>query len=358
MMQNNLATPPLQPAHRPDPTGRLAFLRRFCARYPYLAALLLLVYWLAMLLGLGRLFLLVLLLTHVHMPVLLANLIGELLLLLVIILPLTLLGWWSEAGFTRGITAWGIVLCLVPLLLVCGPVLIGLPLIVSSAPVSIIVTAVSLALLVGIVEEGMFRGLILRSLLPRGIWPAVLLSALCFACVHLTNLLEGASLGYVFQQMILAFGTGVLFAALRLRTRSIWPGVFLHAGRDAAGLILLGLDPALMNAPLSDTATAYNTIFCILFLLNAVILLRSSQGRKLEVAYGLAPDPVPVAPPTSPVPWPYASSPIPYSNYTSPATYGEQPPFQASPNPPLYHDYTSPAAYGAQQPPETPAQDQ
>src|SRR6185437_7609836 len=157
MMRNNLAPSPIQPAQGPDPTGRLAFLRRFCARYPYLAALLLLVYWLILLLGLGRLFLLVLLLTHAHMSVLLANLLGEFLLLLVISLPLTLLGWWSEAGFTRGVTAWGIVLCLVPFVLVCGPVLIGLPLIINSAPLSIVVTAVSLALLVGIVEEGMFR---------------------------------------------------------------------------------------------------------------------------------------------------------------------------------------------------------
>ena len=332
-MQNNLATPPPQWDKLPGTAGRAAFLPRLIGRHPYLGALFLLVYWLALLIALGRLLVLVLWLIHLHIPPLLANLIGEVLIAFVVILPLALFGWWSEAGFTRGTNARGIVICLIPFLLIAGPALLGLPVIVGEAPASIIVIAVVLSLLVGFVEEGMFRGLILRSLLPKGIWPAVLLSAFCFACVHLTNLISGASWGYVAEQMILAFGTGVLFAAIRLRTGSIWPSIFLHAFRDVAGLILLGINPSILKAPLSNAATAVNGTFCLIFLLNALVLLRGSQVRKLEVAYGLVPAPAPIPPGSGPMSLPYTPPPV------------------------SYRDYTSPEAYRDQQPPETPFND-
>lgn len=333
-MWNNPTTFPYQPAPLPDAAGKRPS-RRWIDRHPYTGALLLLVYWLVLLLGLGRLFRLVLVLAHIQISALLANLIGEVLLVLIVVLPLALLRWWSEVGFTRGIGGRGLLICLMPLILVCGPVLIGLPMVIGEAPESIVVTAVVLSLLVGFAEEGMFRGLILRSLLPAGIWSAVLLSALCFACVHLTNLIQGASWGYVAQQMILAFGTGVLFAAVRLRTGSLWPTILLHAGRDVAGLILLGINPSLMNVPLSNIAIIYNAIFCLLFLLNALVLLRASQVRKLKVAYGLAsPLPSPPLPPYGPLPTSHSSDNTPpfypgsvsYREYPAPPISGDQPP--------------------------------
>ena len=325
-MQNNLVTPPPQPGNLSEVVGRVAWLKRLVIRHAYLGALLFLVYWLALLLGLGRFFGLLLLLTHIHLSVLSANLLGELLMAFVVALPISLLGWWSETGFTHSVSRRGIVICLLPFFLVCGPALLGLPVIINEAPLSIVVFAVLLALLVGFAEEGMFRGLILRCLLPKGIWPAVLLSALCFASVHLTNLLVGVSWGYVVEQLMLAFGSGVLFAAIRLRTGSIWPSIVLHMLRDVAGLILLGINPAIMNVTLSNVVLIVNGVFCVLFLLNAFVLLRPGQVRKLKVVYGLVPPPAPIP---SPIPFnnapqPY-QPPLSYPDYTSPTTYGDQP---------------------------------
>src|SRR5258708_4616128 len=284
--------------------GRLAFVKHWIGRHPYLGALLFLVYWLGLLLGLGRLLSLAITIPHIHLSFLQANLFGELLLALIVVLPLALLGWWSETGFTRGINGRGVAICLIPAVLIVGPTLFGLPLIVGKASESVLVIAIVLALLVGFAEEGMFRGLIIRSLLPKGIWPTVLLSALLFTSAHLTNLIHGTSGGYVSGQLILAFGSGVLFAALRLRTGSIWPSILLHAGHDAAGLILAGINPSILLVSVSNTTLIVNGIFCLFFLLNAFILLRPSQVRKLRIAYGLEPEPV-VSPYGTVPPLPY-----------------------------------------------------
>ncbi len=347
-MQNPLANTPSPTDITEDRSSRFASLKRWIERHPYLSALLFLVYWLALLLILGRFFLFILMITHLslHLSLLQANLLGEVLLVLIVVLPIFLLGWWSRVGLTRGINGQGVVICLIPLLLLVGLPLLGVLGFVSQASESILVSAIALSLLTGFAEEGMFRGLILRALLPAGIWPAVLISALCFTAVHLTNLINGISFGYVAGQLVLAFGSGVLFAAIRLRTNSLWPSLLLHAGHDVGGLILLGIDPAIVRAPLTSAAIIVNGIFCLLFLLNAWVLLRASQVRRLKVAYGLAPAPVPSTPYN-----PYN----PYMPYPPSTSYPPSPPYPPSTP---YQEYTSFPIYGNQQPPPVPPDDE
>ncbi len=68
-------------------------------------------------------------------------------------------------------------------------------------------------------EELLFRGLILRGLMQRyGTVPAVLLSTLLFALVHLNP-----------YQFASAITMGVFLAWLFVRTRSLWPCVIAHA---------------------------------------------------------------------------------------------------------------------------------
>jgi len=338
-MQNPLANTPSPTDITEDRSSRFASLKRWIERHPYLSALLFLVYWLALLLILGRFFLFILMITHLslHLSLLQANLLGEVLLVLIVVLPIFLLGWWSRVGLTRGINGQGVVICLIPLLLLVGLPLLGIVEVTSQASESILVSAIALSLLTGFAEEGMFRGLILRALLPAGIWPAVLISALCFTAVHLTNLINGISFGYVAGQLLLAFGSGVLFAAIRLRTNSLWPGLLLHAGHDVGGLILLGVDPAIIRAPLTSAAIIVNGVFSLLFLLNAWVLLRASQVQRLKVIYGLAPAPVP-------------SNPYHLDN--------PHPPYPSYPPSTPYQEYTSSPIYGNQQPPQVPPDDE
>lgn len=78
-----------------------------------------------------------------------------------------------------------------------------------------------------LVEEVMFRGLILRRLLPFGEGFAILASALLFGLFH-GNL----------SQFIYAFLLGTLFGFLHCRTGKLWHTILLHAAVNFMGSIL------------------------------------------------------------------------------------------------------------------------
>lgn len=78
-----------------------------------------------------------------------------------------------------------------------------------------------------IVEETVFRGVVYRWL--RGVVPvrtAMVLSAAVFALAHAITLL-----------FLPLFGLGILLAWVYERSRSIWPGVLVHAMFNLAGII-------------------------------------------------------------------------------------------------------------------------
>ena len=87
-----------------------------------------------------------------------------------------------------------------------------------------------IALLPPVVEEMVFRGCVLRSLLewkPRHRWWMIALSALIFAIVHLNP-----------AQMPHAFLIGLLLGWLYMRTGSIVPGVAYHWANNTAAYVL------------------------------------------------------------------------------------------------------------------------
>ena len=99
----------------------------------------------------------------------------------------------------------------------------------------------ALTLIVGFAEETFFRGLILTTLLPTGAIRAVILSSLLFAAPHLLNIIGGLwDPAFTLVDSIAAFGLGITFAAIRLRTGSIWPVIGIHAFFDFTSLVSLG----------------------------------------------------------------------------------------------------------------------
>ncbi|MDB4990067.1 MAG: Abortive infection protein [Myxococcaceae bacterium] len=91
-----------------------------------------------------------------------------------------------------------------------------------------ILVVVCLAALVPLIEELLFRGLFLFGLERRyGPGFALLLSACFFGVVHL-----GA------VPAVYATVAGLVLGALALHTRSIWPGVALHAAINAVPIVL------------------------------------------------------------------------------------------------------------------------
>ena len=138
------------------------------------------------------------------------------------------------------------------------------------------------AALVAVSEELMFRGILLQGMLDKhAVWPAVLLSSALFGVVHTTNGLATGDVSGAVWQAVAATLQGVGYAAIRLRTRSVWPMVLVHGVWDFA----------LVTATMSDATEdgfsilPYAALLAVLPLcLYGVYLLRPSQRAALAPA--------------------------------------------------------------------------
>lgn len=91
-----------------------------------------------------------------------------------------------------------------------------------SGPLDALVSVLVIAVLPGVCEELVIRGVFLPSLARslgerRSAWLAILASALLFAAIHLDGF-----------RFLFTFVLGVVFGFLRLRTSSLWPSVLAH----------------------------------------------------------------------------------------------------------------------------------
>lgn len=83
-----------------------------------------------------------------------------------------------------------------------------------------------------VLEELLFRGIVLRGLMLRlGFWPAAVLSSACFGLFHAQSLERGAVL------LIVATGVfGLGLCVLARRTGRLGPGIGVHAVRNAVAI--------------------------------------------------------------------------------------------------------------------------
>jgi len=85
----------------------------------------------------------------------------------------------------------------------------------------------------GVSEEAFSRGVIINALLQKGKWPALLFAAVLFSIAHFSNLLfENFSFIEMLEKLWLTFSAAILYGALYLRTRNIWPLIVLHTLED------------------------------------------------------------------------------------------------------------------------------
>lgn len=146
------------------------------------------------------------------------------------IFMLALLGWWGESGFVR-LKSWRILLPYLPLflLVIISKISEITSLGIHVSDLNFILVGLFVYVTGGFMEEAVFRGLVLRTLLPQGLVRAAVLSSMIFAVVHLLNLAAGANLAATILQVIVAFLMGLAFVAPLAVTRNIWPLVFIHA---------------------------------------------------------------------------------------------------------------------------------
>ncbi len=90
-------------------------------------------------------------------------------------------------------------------------------------------------IIVGIVEETIFRGILLFALIRvwghtrRGVMAAVLIQALLFSAPHILQIAVGGSLSATLVVMLISFISGVWYAAIVLRWGSLWSVILIHA---------------------------------------------------------------------------------------------------------------------------------
>lgn len=98
-------------------------------------------------------------------------------------------------------------------------------------------------LVVGIVEEILFRGVVLYALArvwgnsQRGLFLAVLLSAALFGSTHLLQAFGGRPAGEALMTVLEGTISGLWWGAFVILWRTVWPAVMLHAGSNAFVLI-------------------------------------------------------------------------------------------------------------------------
>ena len=143
------------------------------------------------------------------------------------------LGWFSSSGFGKKIKNFH--LLWFPLLIAFVPVvLFGT---VQIAPYGIAFYLLAL-IFTGISEESESRALILKAVLPEGVWVALLFTGLLFSLGHFSNLVfEDFTAFEMFEKLIVTFGFALLYGAVYLQTLNIWPLIVLHTIPDFAFLI-------------------------------------------------------------------------------------------------------------------------
>jgi membrane protease YdiL (CAAX protease family) len=124
--------------------------------------------------------------------------------------------------------------------------------------------------LVALNEELFFRGVLLDVLKPFGWRRVVLWSSIAFGASHLVNLVAGAYPPFTAMQVAATTAGGVALAAIRIRTGSLWPALFVHLVIDLIAV-----------STLTGAATASPILLPVLFVWLAANLAMWRYGWRL-----------------------------------------------------------------------------
>ena len=145
------------------------------------------------------------------------------------------LGWLRPSGLRKINLGWSWAMILIVLIYkvlttihaFTGSVILVIP----NTPASVAESVYSFP--TALVEEAMYRGVVLLAMIAawgdtkKGIVKAILLSSILFGMLHLLNAIANP-FGMVLFQAVIVSLPGILYAALFLRTGSLWPAIIIH----------------------------------------------------------------------------------------------------------------------------------
>lgn len=214
------------------------------------------------------------------LPEVLQRLIGVIILTLLSLSLVSYLGWWQEVGFVKPIKP-SYLLLITPTVLLFWPSLYGFQ---ASSLSEVGILGLGY-LLTGLMEETLGRGVMLYALKSKGTLAAVIISSLLFGSAHFGRLLFGSALSTVLFQVMFASFDGVLFSALRLRTKSLWPVIVIHALGDF--VLALGQVPQPLWRYLYLGSEVIGLIYGIFLLYPYLAKKHSNPATSLSLSQGL-----------------------------------------------------------------------
>lgn len=135
----------------------------------------------------------------------------------------------------------------------------------------------------GIAEELLFRYAFLTILLEAfgrtkyKIFYAATLSSFCFGLLHLGNLTAGQSLANTINQMIFAFGMGLLMCGIYLYTDLFYLPVIFHTLLDT---LVFSVSGELMSGKVTLADSIFTAIETLAFVIVAILLLVAVYNRR------------------------------------------------------------------------------
>lgn len=150
----------------------------------------------------------------------------------------------------------------------------------------VIVTSLLVGLLIGFVEELLYRGIVVKILRDAGHreWTVALLSSLFFALSHTVNLLTGQEVVVVALTVVMTFGFGMtMYLVMRATGNIIWP-MLIHAFTDPTTFLATGgVDSSngAAHSPFLDLAAPFNYIFVIAALIALIFIRGKADDRRI-----------------------------------------------------------------------------
>jgi membrane protease YdiL (CAAX protease family) len=209
--------------------------------------------------------------------------IGFVILTVISLILLTRMRWWKEVGF-RPLREYRLLwLPALPLIGTLFQFCLGGG---ELARGTVVLFMLILTALNGFAEEVLYRGLMLRAIVPKGIWRALLVTSVIFAFTHSMNVLTGWSPERVLWQLCYSFAVGFGWAAFALRTGTIWPLILIHFLNNFFSLS--GSDSVIQTGDLSTVSRCIMLFYTVAFVVYGVLVTRSHvNGQRAHAARAL-----------------------------------------------------------------------
>ncbi len=142
-------------------------------------------------------------------------------------------------------------------------------------------------LMIGIAEEGFYRGVVLNILYDRfpktqkGIMTSIILSGVFFGAMHLMNYIAVGKWEPVIVQAITAGVLGAFYSVVYIQTGNLWIVIILHAWNDFAAFIPSGIFGQNTVVESIGNTSVMNLLAVFVYLIPCAILLRKSNLNKM-----------------------------------------------------------------------------